>query len=355
MNEYSLKRNRPVAVWLWIGAGMIVVQVLLGGITRLTGSGLSITEWQPILGAFPPMNEAAWNEAFDKYKEIGQYKHLNTHFSLSDFKAIYFWEWLHRDWARLMGLVFLFPFIYFVVKKKIDKTMIRPMVILFLLGALQGLIGWIMVKSGINTESTYVSHIRLAIHFIAALALLCYVVWFALKISVPKQRITQSPFLKLLNIALLVLVSIQLVYGAFMAGAHAALAGLTWPTINGVWVPESLLTEGGFWSDISHNLLTIQFIHRNLAYLLTLILLIWWVKASKLPATSVLRRMRHFPMVMIIVQVILGVLALLNSLDGPLLLFGILHQFGGMVLLLMLTVTLFYTSYSGNTPSRAGA
>lgn len=344
MNEFSLAKNRPVAIWLWIGAAMIVVQVLLGGITRLTGSGLSITEWQPILGAFPPMNEEGWNEAFDKYKEIGQYKHLNTHFTLSDFKAIYFWEWLHRDWARLMGLVFIFPFIYFIVKRKIDRTMIRPMIILFMLGALQGLIGWIMVKSGINTESTYVSHIRLAIHFIAALALLCYVVWFALKISVPRHKIVFAPSLKRLNVVLLILLTIQLIYGAFMAGAHAALAGLTWPKINGVWVPEGLLSQGSFLSDITHNLLTIQFIHRNLAYLLTIILVLWWFKAAQLPATAPVRRMRHYPMAMIIIQIILGILALLNSLDGHLLLFGILHQFGGMVLLLMLTVTLFYSS-----------
>src|SRR5690606_25315793 len=127
-----------------------VIQVLLGGITRLTGSGLSITEWKPILGTIPPLNEQAWQEAFLKYQQIAQYKLLNSHFSLSDFKAIYFWEWFHRNWARFMGLVFIIPFVYFIFTKKIDKKMIKPMIILFLLGALQGLIGWIMVKSGLN-------------------------------------------------------------------------------------------------------------------------------------------------------------------------------------------------------------
>lgn len=118
MENSSFNNNRPVAIWLFIGVGMIMIQVLIGGLTRLTGSGLSITEWKPILGAFPPMNEQAWQLAFDKYKQIAQFKQLNSHFSLSDFKLIYFWEWFHRDWARLMGLVFIFPFIYFLIKKK---------------------------------------------------------------------------------------------------------------------------------------------------------------------------------------------------------------------------------------------
>lgn len=344
------QKNKPVAVWLFIGAAMIIVQVLLGGITRLTGSGLSITEWQPILGAFPPTSEQAWMEAFEKYQEIGQYKHINTHFTLTDFKAIYFWEWLHRDWARLMGLVFLFPFIYFVVRKKIDRTMIRPMIILFLLGALQGLIGWIMVKSGLNEESTYVSHIRLAIHFIAALALLCYVVWFGLKISVPREKLVHSPSLRKLNILLLVLIVLQLIYGAFMAGAHAALSGMTWPTINGTFIPRSLLTEGSFISDITHNLLTIQFIHRNLAYLLAVLVVFWWYRAGHLESDSVVRKFRHLAPVLIVVQILLGVLALINSLDrDDLILFGLMHQFGGMLILLTFTISLFFTR------SRTGA
>src|SRR6187455_1439815 len=155
------KRNSPVAIWLLIGVGMIMIQVLLGGITRLTGSGLSITEWKPLLGALPPLNEDAWNKAFDQYKQIGQYKQINFDFTLSDFKFIYFWEWFHRQWARIMGLVFAFGFIYFIIRKRFKKEMIWPMVLLFLLGALQGAIGWIMVKSGLNENDLYVSHIRL--------------------------------------------------------------------------------------------------------------------------------------------------------------------------------------------------
>lgn len=223
--------------------------------------------------------------------------------------------------------------------------MIKPMVILFLLGALQGVIGWIMVKSGLNEESTYVNHLRLAIHFIAALTLLCYVVWFALKISVPKEKLNYVPKLKRLNIFLLVLITLQLIYGAFMAGAHAALAGMTWPSINGAFIPRSILTEGSFFTDITHNLLTIQFVHRNLAYLLAILVLFWWFKASRLPAASALYKMRHLPLILIVVQITLGVLALLNSLNrDELIIYGLLHQFGGMLILLVFTVTLYFST-----------
>lgn len=343
MDSNTSRKNRPVAIWLYIGAGMIIIQVLLGGITRLTGSGLSITEWQPILGTFPPMTESAWQDAFNKYKEIGQFKHINSHFTLSDFKSIYFWEWLHRDWARLMGLVFIFPFIYFLIKKKIDKSMIQPMVVLFLLGALQGLIGWIMVKSGINPNDTKVDHLRLAAHFIAALILLCYVLWFALKISVPAKRTPYATSYRNLNLWLLVLVSIQSVYGAFMAGSHAAMAALTWPSYNGSWIPDGLLSQGGFLTDISHNLLSIQFIHRNLAYLIAVLIVVFWFKLSKVSSSSALGRMRHLLLLVVIIQVILGVFALQNSLTDNLLIYGILHQFFGMTLLLLLVITYFFT------------
>lgn len=336
--------NSAVTKWLYTGLVMIMVQVLIGGITRLTGSGLSITEWQPIIGAFPPMNEEAWQQAFDKYKEIAQFKHLNNHFTLSDFKFIFFWEWLHRDWARLMGLVFLFPFIYFLIKKKINKTMISPMIILFVLGGLQGAIGWIMVQSGLNEENLYVSHIRLAVHFIAALVLLCYVFWFALKLSIPTTEILKVPSLRSINIILLILLTVQLIYGAFMAGLHAALASHTWPDINGAYWPEGMFGLSNFWDDISHNLITVQFIHRGLAYLICIPVVIWTFKATKLPANSVLYSMRYIPLLLLIIQIVLGILTILNSRVEIPILFGILHQFVGMLFLLSLVFTLYLSN-----------
>lgn len=351
MEAITMKSNRPVAIWLYIGVGMLIVQVLLGGITRLTGSGLSITEWQPLLGAFPPMNEEAWQRAFDNYKQIGQYHYINNHFTLSDFKAIYFWEWLHRDWARLMGFVFIIPFIYFLVKKKINSSMVNPMIILFFLGGLQGAIGWIMVKSGLNEENLYVNHIRLAIHFISALVLLSYVFWFALKLSIRPVEVLNAPVLRILNFWLLVLLTIQLVYGAFMAGLHTALVANTWPDINGAWIPAGMFSQGGFLTDIAHNPITIQFIHRGLAYGITILIGLWWWKAAQTPTHSLLHATRYLPLLLVLLQVLLGVLTLLNSQVKIPISYGILHQAVGMLLLLSLIWTYYLSRGDKGSPA----
>src|SRR5882724_6824680 len=282
-NSISHRSSRPVAVWLLVGVGMIIIQVLLGGITRLTGSGLSITEWKPIMGALPPMNEQDWNTAFEKYKHIAQYKYLNAYFTLSDFKSIFFWEWFHRLWARLISIAFLIPFIIFLLKKRFKKEMIRSMIILFLLGALQGLVGWIMVKSGLeDSELLYVSHYKLAIHFILALGLLCYALWFAFDLLVPKDQVIINQPLRKFAVWIVILLIIQLIYGAFIAGLKAAAAAPTWPTINGVWIP-AVHSYGGHafpgLSFLTDNPLVLHFIHRNLAYLITILIGIWWWKA----------------------------------------------------------------------------
>ena len=146
------KKKKWVAIWLIAGVVMIIVQTLLGGVTRLTGSGLSITEWKPIMGALPPMNEQEWNRAFEGYKQIGQYKIVNHDFTVGDFKAIFFWEWFHRLWARMLGVVFAVGFVYFLYKKYFDRRMIKPLLVLFVLGGLQGLIGWLMVSTGLNPD-----------------------------------------------------------------------------------------------------------------------------------------------------------------------------------------------------------
>lgn len=336
----DIKKNRPVAIWLFIGAGMIVVQILLGGITRLTGSGLSITEWKPILGALPPMNEHDWKIAFEKYQEIAQYKYIHNYFTLQDFKFIYFWEWLHRNWARFMGIVFIVPFAYFIYKKRIGRSMLWPMVILFILGALQGLVGWIMVASGVGTDLVYVSHIRLAVHFIAALLLLVYVVWFALKISVPEFKKSHIPSIRNFTWLLLIVLTVQLIYGAFMAGTHAAKSAITWPSINGKFIPD--MNEGG----IFHNLLAIQFIHRGLAYVFTVLIILYTIRLYRQSKGSFLYKMRNWPLAITLIQVVLGIFTLANYLTPYKLWLGIAHQFTGMVLLVSLVAALFYSAKS---------
>ncbi len=316
----SARSSRAVANWLFLGVVMLVIQILLGGITRLTGSGLSITQWKPILGAVPPMLEQDWNVAFEKYKTIAQFKYLNSHFTLADFKAIYFWEWMHREWARLMGLVFLVGFGWFLYKKQLTKTMIRPFVVLFLLGALQGAIGWIMVASGLNDTDLYVSHIRLAIHFLAAMVLIGYTFWFMLLLRVPESQRISHPKLRRTVLALLILLGIQLLYGAFMAGLKAAPAAPTWPGINGSLLPVGVQQYGnrtfGGLQWLSDHPLAVHFIHRSLAFLLCIGVLIFTVQAAGIKNSiqaPALRRWYKWPLFLVLMQATLGILTVLHA------------------------------------------
>jgi len=337
------RSTRPIAIWLLVGVAMIIIQVLLGGITRLTGSGLSITEWKPIMGALPPMNEEDWHIAFEKYKQIAQYKYLNFYFDLHDFKFIFFWEWLHRLWARLIGVVFIIPFIIFLLQKRFKKEMVRPMIILFLLGALQGLVGWVMVASGLeeNSDTLYVSHYLLAVHFILALALLCYVLWFALELLIPREKLVINKSLRKFTSWLIALLVIQLIYGAFMAGLKAATYAPTWPTINGEWLPQNIHSHGGRafpgLSFLTDNPLVVHFIHRNLAYLFFILIIVWWWKAGKTRESILLNRTKWLPFFIVLLQIVLGVFTVLYSADSRKLLWlGTAHQFTAMVLSLLL-------------------
>lgn len=341
------KSTGIVANWILVGIIMLVIQVLLGGITRLTGSGLSITEWKPIMGALPPMNQSEWEAAFLKYQQIAQYKFLNTHFTLSEFKFIFFWEWFHRLWARLIGVVFLVPFIYFLVKKYIHPRMVVPLIILFVLGAMQGAIGWIMVQSGLNENDLYVSHIRLAAHFIAAMILIAYALVFWLSMKVQKQNIVIQPALKYGALTIMLLLLIQLIYGAFMAGLKAAPVAPTWPSINGMWFHQSFFADG--LTSIFYNKISIHFIHRNLAYLLVILILIWWWKAKNISYSRDFNKTRNWVMIFVLLQVALGILTVINSPKMVAGKFGIyewtalLHQVVGMMLFLSLVAVLFLT------------
>jgi cytochrome c oxidase assembly protein subunit 15 len=338
-------KRKAVAYWLLAGVFMIMVQVLLGGITRLTGSGLSITEWKPIMGALPPMNQEQWQEAFDKYKQIAQFKYLNSHFELSDFKFIFFWEWFHRLWARMLGLIFAIGFVYFLVKRYFDKEMIVPFIILFILGGAQGLIGWIMVASGLNDTNLYVNHIKLAIHFIAALILLCYTLWFALQLLIPAEKQVINTRLHNFTIIIIAFFTVQLIYGAFMAGLKAAMAAPTWPTINGDWIPPQLMAHS-----FINNPINVHFIHRTLAYLVFTLLMLWFGasgKAVKQNPSSALKHARIWPFILVFVQVILGIITVISA---PKIVFGKfaqfellaeLHQLMAMFLLMALIVNLY--------------
>jgi len=344
-NEVNVKSNQTaVAIWLGVGVLMLIIQILLGGITRLTGSGLSITEWKPILGALPPLTETSWQQSFQQYQQIAQFKKLNYDFTLSNYKSIYYWEWLHREWARIMALVFVIPFACFVIKGKLKKAMIKPLFILFLLGGLQGFVGWVMVQSGLNETDVSVSHIRLAIHFMCAIFLLTYLLWFLLRVSVPANQTYNDPALKLLNALILLLLLFQLTFGTFMAGTHAALYAPTWPDINGAAIPADLFSNEPLWHDLLYNPITIQFVHRLLAYTIAILVVTWYFKAVKVAHAFWLRKISWLPLLLIVLQVLLGILSLLYSTNNKLLFIPVLHQFIGILLLLCIIITYYLSN-----------
>lgn len=341
-NPLNRSSSKPVAMWLLIGVGMIMIQVLLGGITRLTESGLSITEWKPITGMLPPLNTVEWQAEFDKYKNTDQFRYIHADFTLSDFKFIFFWEWFHRFWARLLGVVFIVGFAYFLVRKNFKQEMIIPMIILFLVGAMQGLIGWIMVKSGLVPEKMFVGHIQLATHFIAALVLLCYTFWFALSLLIPKDKLVINSSLKKITTIILCVLVIQLIYGAFMSGLKAATVAPTWPDINGILIPNGLNNLSPWWKNLIENKITIQLIHRSLAYLLTLLVFIWTLKARKVNGNDLFNKTKWLPLFFILLQIVLGILTVIRSPFGnSLVWFGLAHQFTAMLFLITMMWMIF--------------
>lgn len=292
----------------------MLVQVILGGVTRLTGSGLSITEWNVITGALPPLNEKDWITEFDKYRQTPQFHLLNSDFTLANFKFIFFWEWIHRFWARLIGVVFIVGFVYLIARSYLRKEMVKPLLILFLLGALQGAVGWIMVASGLTGDAVYVRPTRLAMHFIFAMGLIAYAYWFLLDLTVGRGQRIAAPRLKSMSIWILALLVFQLMFGALMAGHKAATAAPTWPDINGSIVPPGLLKEQPAMINFIDNKITIHFVHRTLAYVILLFTIWFTARAYKVKHASIaFRRLRPLPVILVVVQVSLGILSLLVS------------------------------------------
>ena len=348
------RSNKLVATWLLVGVVMTIIQFVLGGVTRLTGSGLSITEWEVITGALPPLSEEAWLIEFAKYKQTPQFQLLNFEFDLQNFKYIFFWEWFHRLWARIIGLVFAGGFIWFVVAKHFKKEMIKPLVILFFLGIMQGAIGWIMVASGLEGDAVYVKPTRLALHFIFALGLLSYTFWFALQLSVPQTALQIQAGMhqaikkaKTLNVAILALLVLQLMYGALMAGHKAAMVAPTWPTINGDYMPSNLFSDPVFLLNFIENKILVHFMHRGIAYVLLVLVIYWTVQLYRINGSSFFNRIKIFPLLLVVLQVLLGIASLLYARSIIPGVWGIfewmaqIHQLVGMSLLLSLVATFY--------------
>jgi heme a synthase len=321
---------RALRWWLTIVAALIAIMVLVGGATRLTESGLSIVEWKPIAGTLPPLTDAQWAEAFEGYKTIPQYRELNAGMSLDEFKTIFWWEWSHRLLGRVIGAVFLLPFLWFIWRGAISTELKRRLWIMFGLGALQGAVGWWMVASGL-TQRVEVSQLRLATHLVLALLIFAAIVW-TLRSLRGRPRDAVPSRLKITSVVLLALTFAQLYFGALVAGLRAGRLYNTWPGIDGALIPsaERLWFEQPWWRNLFDNALTVQFEHRMMAYALFVLAL--WHAADAI-------RSRGMPAaingavalaVAITLQAALGILTLLHQV--PILL-GLAHQAVAIVVL----------------------
>ena len=275
-------RLGPVRVWLYVIAVLVLLMVVVGGATRLTESGLSIPSWKPISGIVPPLSDADWQAEFEAYKQIPQYEAVNSWMDLEDFKYIFWWEWTHRFLGRVIGFAFAIPFVVFLVQRRFSWDLAGPLAGLFVLGGFQGFLGWWMVSSGL-TELTSVSQYRLAVHLTAAALLFMALIWVARRLTPDRRRfpvpIAEPPVSRNLwpGIVLLCLIVLQIAAGAFVAGLDAGLAWNTWPLMDGALVPPGLSALEPAWRNLFENPLTVQFMHRTIAYAIVLYMgwLLW--------------------------------------------------------------------------------
>jgi cytochrome c oxidase assembly protein subunit 15 len=337
--------SRAISLWLWFVAGLILAMVIVGGATRLTESGLSITEWQPLLGAIPPMNESDWLAAFEKYQQIPQYSHLNEGMSLAAFKTIYWWEWGHRFLGRLIGIAFALPLLFFWLTGRLTRQTGVKFLGILALGGVQGAIGWYMVKSGLS-DRVDVSQYRLALHLTTALTILAIVVWLALDEWPSNPRVAgpqSTATIKRMAVLIVGLVAAQIVLGAFVAGLKAGLIYNTWPMMDGQWVPNDYWTNPAYLSFFESHA-TVQFNHRIMAYLVAVAVLteLWFVMRS--PVYARVRTTAVLLACAVIAQISLGIATLLAHVPIDL---ALLHQGGGALVLVLSVVHLHATRRVG--------
>ncbi len=333
------KENKSIIIWLLSGCFIVFVMVVVGGITRLTNSGLSMTDWHLVTDTFPPLTEAKWQETFEQYKKFPEYQKINIHnnFTLSDYKFIYFWEWFHRLIGRLLGFVFIIPFVYFLIKKRFDKATLNKCYILLGMGAFQGFLGWFMVRSGLINNPD-VSHFRLALHLTFAFITFAYTFWVALDLIYPERKKVTKSLRNITRFALAFLL-IQIIYGGFVAGLDAGLIHNHWPMMSdGQFFHESILLEKETWFErFTEGKSGVQFVHRTLAYFVVGIIALLYFRSKKFTLDTTQSNGIKALLALVFVQFTLGVFTLLYSV--PLLL-GLAHQVSAFFLLSAMTFTL---------------
>ncbi len=326
----------PVKIWLWVGFVMILLQILIGGVTRLTGSGLSITKWEIITGTIPPLNEESWLSEFDAYKATPQYQKINKGMSLEEFKFIYFWEYFHRLWARLMGFVFLIPAVFFWMKGHFPRWLKKRVIMIFLLAALVASFGWIMVASGL-IDRPWVSAYRLSFHLILAVILLGYLLWTIFRCYPISRKI--EPAMHRMAVWLSGGLIVQIFLGGMVSGMKAALLYPTFPKMKGEWIP-SLLFNSSYWK--VENFIVyenspffpalVHTIHRYWAYLLTAYIVWFLIKLRKFKPTNFMRISQGMLITLLVIQITLGIFTVIQSVGTVPVFYGVAHQVVGILL-----------------------
>jgi len=329
MSEITLKQQaaRPaIRLWLYFVAALIFAMVIVGGATRLTDSGLSITEWKPLLGAIPPLGEADWLAAFEKYKQIPEYKIINKGMGMAQFQFIYWWEWSHRFLGRFIGLAFALPALFFWLTGRLETALRPHMLVLFIIGGLQGALGWYMVKSGL-VDRVDVSQYRLAAHLTLAVALFAAIVWIAFGIDRPKRRPFSVKFGPS-TVIIIALIFLQTALGGFVAGLDAGQGYNTWPLMDGAFIPDGLASLTPWWKNLFENAMTVQFNHRIVAYVIVVLIFLHAARqmASDCRAGSSVLVL----LAVVLVQLVLGIMTLLWHVPISM---ALAHQAGALALL----------------------
>ncbi|MBX3165052.1 MAG: COX15/CtaA family protein [Bacteroidetes bacterium] len=347
MKIISSSPHKPIIWWLLSGCFLIYVMVLVGGLTRLTHSGLSITDWS-FMGSMPPLNQEMWQARFEKYQQSPEFQKINYEMTLQEFKPIFLWEYIHRMIGRGMMYVFAIGFVYFLIKKKLNREMLLPFVFLFFMGAMQAVIGWWMVYSGLQKQPA-VSHYRLATHLMSAFTLFAFTFWFALRLTFPKENVQENEGKKLkgLTVLFFVVLILQIIYGAFTAGYVEGNAAKirpghifnTYPKMGEYWFPEQITMKETFFENIFENASGIQFMHRSIALVVVILVCAIWYRSNKLK----LSKQQHLGITLLIygvtIQFALGVLTLVYQVP---VLMGALHQTGAFFLFGVCVYLLFH-------------
>ena len=338
MDKLDIEVQKPVVAWLTLVGLMVFCMIIVGGATRLTHSGLSIVEWEPLVGTIPPLDQDDWDEVFDEYKTSPEYQQVNFGMSLDEFKVIFWWEYFHRLLGRLIGLVFFIPLLYFAIRRKINGSLAKRLLGIFVLGGLQGGMGWYMVASGL-VDDPRVSQYRLTAHLGIAFLIFGAIVWTALSVMHPSKTNMSQPVRRMFRfaVAINVIIFLMVVSGGFVAGIRAGLAYNTWPLMGNSFVPPDIFILTPGWRNFFENMATVQFDHRIIAYVLAVLVPIFWFKVRRRDVSRQTVIATNTLLVLVFTQIVVGISTLLHHVPVTL---GVAHQgIGSLVFVTSLWVT----------------